>query len=60
MQIHLADVATIANFLVLLGIYGKVRIITYQHKLMWADFAKRKDISANGTETGKGAAAGMF
>lgn len=48
MQIHLADVATVANFLVLLGIYGKIRIIAYQHKLMWSDFARKKGISENG------------
>ena len=58
MQLHLADVATVANFLVLLGIYGKVRIITYQHKLMWADFAKRKGISGGSDETFKSKAAG--
>jgi hypothetical protein len=58
MQIHLADIATIANFLVLLGIYGKVRIITYQHKLMWADFAKRKGISAGSDDSFKSKAAG--
>lgn len=59
MQIHLADVATIANFLVLLGIYGKIKILAYQHKLMWADYAERKNLS-NASENGKGAAAGMF
>ena len=58
MQIHLADVATVANFLVLLGIYGKIRIITYQHKLMWSDFAKRKGISAGSDEQLNSKAAG--
>jgi len=33
---------------VLLGIYRKMSIIVYQHKLMWSDFAERKGISANG------------
>jgi hypothetical protein len=35
-----------ANLLVLLGIYRKMSIIVYQHKLMWTDFAERKGISA--------------
>ena len=48
MQIHFADFVTAANLLVLLGIYRKLSIIVYQHKLMWTDFADRKGISANG------------
>jgi hypothetical protein len=48
MQIHFTDIATAANLLVLLGIYRKLSIIVYQHKLMWTDFAERKGISANG------------
>jgi len=48
MQIHFTDFATAANLLVLLGIYRKMSIIVYQHKLMWTDFAERKGISANG------------
>lgn len=52
---HLADIATVANFLVLLGIYGKVRIITYQHKLMWTDFARRKGLDPSSPESGKSA-----
>jgi hypothetical protein len=48
MQIHFADFVTAANLLVLLGIYRKMSIIVYQHKLMWTDFAERKGISANG------------
>ncbi len=46
MQLHLSDLFTAANLLVLLGIYRKMSIIVYQHKLMWEDFAQRKDISA--------------
>ena len=48
MQIHFIDFVTAANLLVLLGIYRKLSIIVYQHKLMWTDFADRKGISANG------------
>ena len=47
MQIHFSDFVTAANLLVL-GIYRKLSIIVYQHKLMWTDFAERKGISANG------------
>jgi hypothetical protein len=56
LQIHFSDLATVANLFVLLGIYGKMRIITYQHKLMWADFAARKHISPNGAEASSKAA----
>ena len=42
MQIHFTDFVTAANLLVLLGIYRKMSIIVYQHKLMWTDFAERK------------------
>ena len=48
MQLHFADIFTAANLFVLLGIYRKMSIIVYQHKLMWTDFAHRKGISANG------------
>ena len=48
MQFHFSDIFTAANLLVLLGIYRKMSIIVYQHKLMWTDFADRKGISANG------------
>lgn len=48
MQIHFTDFVTAANLLVLLGIYRKMSIVVYQHKLMWTDFADRKGISANG------------
>jgi hypothetical protein len=60
MQLHLADVATVANFLVLLGIYGKVRIMAYQHKLMWTDFAKRKGISGGPEEISRSKATGVI
>jgi hypothetical protein len=48
MQFHFSDLVTAANLCVLLGIYRKMSIIVYQHKLMWTDFADRKGISANG------------
>jgi hypothetical protein len=48
MQFHFSDVVTAANLLVLLGIYRKLSIIVYQHKLMWLDFTDRKGIRANG------------
>jgi len=48
MQMHFSDFVTAANLVVLLGIYRKMSIIVYQHKLMWTDFAERKGISANG------------
>ncbi|HET9285416.1 MAG TPA: hypothetical protein VFR24_25985 [Candidatus Angelobacter sp.] len=48
MQLHFSDIFTAANLLVLLGIYRKMSIIVYQHKLMWTDFAERKGLRANG------------
>ena len=48
MQFHFSDVITAANLFVLLGIYRKLSIIVYQHKLMWLDFADRKSITTNG------------
>lgn len=48
MQFHFSDLMTAANLLVLLGIYRKMSILVYQHKLMWTDFAERKGISPNG------------
>ena len=49
---HLADVITLANFLVLCGILRKLSIFTYQHKLMWEDFAKRKGLVVMGKSQG--------
>ena len=48
MQFHFTDIATAANLLVLLGIYRKMSIIVYQHKLMWSDFPAARAIEANG------------
>ena len=48
MPLHFSDVFTAANLLVLLGIYRKMSIMVYQHKLMWSEFADRKGISTNG------------
>jgi hypothetical protein len=50
MQFHFTDFVTAANLFVLLGIYRKMSIMVYQHKLMWTDFAERKGISPNGKE----------
>ncbi|HMC32713.1 MAG TPA: hypothetical protein VKL99_17880 [Candidatus Angelobacter sp.] len=50
MQLHFSDIFTAANLFVLLGIYRKMSIIVYQHKLMWTDFADRKGIAANGKQ----------
>jgi hypothetical protein len=55
MEIRFADCIGIGNLLVLLGIYYKMSVMLYQHKLMWKDFARRKDISAE--TNGKGASA---
>jgi hypothetical protein len=55
MEIRFADCIGVGNLLVLLGIYYKISIMLYQHKLMWKDFARRKDIS--GDTNGKGIAA---
>lgn len=41
---HLTDLITLANFLVLCGILRKLSIFTYQHKLMWTDFSRRKGL----------------
>ncbi len=46
MEIRLADFISIGNLMVLLGIYYKMSVMLYQHKLMWKDFAQRKNISA--------------
>jgi len=56
MQIHWQDIITIGNLILLFGIYRKVSIMVYQHKLMWEDFAQRKGISgrANGKPIGAG------
>jgi hypothetical protein len=45
MEIRLADCISIGNLVVLLGIYYKMSVMLYQHKLMWKDFAQRKGIS---------------
>ena len=52
MQFHFSDFVTAANLLVLLGIYRKMSIIVYQHKLMWTDFAERKGLSAHSKAAG--------
>lgn len=46
MEIRLADCISVGNLVVLLGIYYKMSVMLYQHKLMWKDFAQRKGISA--------------
>jgi hypothetical protein len=48
------DLLSGATFLVALGIYRKMSIMVYQHKLMWEDFAERKGISirVNGKPVG--------
>lgn len=43
---HWTDFIALGNLLVLLGIYHKISVMLYQHKLMWKDFAQRKGISA--------------
>lgn len=53
MEIRLADCIGVGNLLVLLGIYYKMSVMLYQHKLMWKDFAQRKGIS--GEVNGKAA-----
>ena len=53
--IHLADFITLANFLVLCGILRKLSIFTYQHRLMWEDFAKRKGLTLDAKGRGAGA-----
>ncbi len=56
MHFQLSDVFSAGTLLVALGIYRKINIIVFQHKLMWADFAQKKglDVRVNG----KAAAAG--
>jgi hypothetical protein len=46
LTVHLGDIFNLGTFLVALGIYRKINIMTYQHKLMWIDFAKHKGIDA--------------
>jgi len=50
MQFHFSDLFTAANLFVLLGIYRRMSIMVYQHKLMWTDFADRKGIAPNGKD----------
>ena len=45
MEIRFADFISIGNLFVLLGIYYKMSVMLYQHKLMWKDFAQRKGIN---------------
>jgi hypothetical protein len=45
MELRLGDFISVGNLVVLLGIYYKMSIMLYQHKLMWKDFAARKGIS---------------
>ena len=49
---HLSDLITLANFLVLCGILRKLSIFTYQHNLMWDDFAKRKGLETRSAKAG--------
>lgn len=41
-------IISFANLAVLIGVYNKVSIMTYQHRLMWRDYTKRKGIDENG------------
>jgi hypothetical protein len=54
MEIRLADFISVGNLVVLLGIYYKMSIMLYQHKLMWKDFAQRKGISLDANGKGAG------
>lgn len=42
-------IISFANLAVLIGVYNKISVLTYQHRLMWRDYAKRKDIDENST-----------
>ncbi len=53
---HASDLLSIANLLVMLGIYGKLAVKDYQHKLMWTDYADRKGINGNGNGKTRSAA----
>lgn len=50
MHLTFSELFTGANLLLGLALYRKLSIMTYQHKLMWVDFAKHKGIDpkANG------------
>lgn len=52
--LHLSDFFSLGTLLVALGLYRKMNIIVYQHKLMWLDYAARKGIApkANGAAVG--------
>lgn len=52
---HISDLVTFANFIVLCGILRKLSIFTYQHRLMWEDFAKRKGLTLDAKGRGAGA-----
>jgi hypothetical protein len=41
---HFSDIFSAGTLLIVFGIYRKVSIITYQHGLMWTDFAERKGL----------------
>jgi len=53
-HIHISDFFSAGTFIVALGLYRKMNIIVYQHKLMWLDYAARKGLSpkANGAAVG--------
>ncbi len=38
-------VALVVNVALLCGIYSKLVIMTYQHKLMWEEYARSKHIN---------------
>jgi hypothetical protein len=48
MPFHFGDILGGVNLLVLLGIWRKLSIKDYQHRLMWADFAHKKGLDPNG------------
>lgn len=42
------DALSLGNIIILLGIYGKLRVALYQHRLVWKWFAKEHKIDSNG------------
>lgn len=54
MHLTFSELFTGANLLLGLALYRKLSIMTYQHKLMWVDFADKKGISpkVNGASSG--------
>lgn len=44
-MLYVSTTLSFASLVMMLGVYYKLSIMTYQHRLMWRDFARRKQIN---------------